>query len=123
MVAAVRGGKPLAEVAAARQLAATDMPGLPRGMPMPSAEANEAMFAAPHPAGDKPSVGKVALPDGRIVVYAVSKVVPGDPKQATKEQRTSLAAQLAGVAGNGDVEGVIQALRARARIEVAEDRL
>ena len=42
---------------------------------------------------------------------------------ATPEQRQSLAQQLAGLAGNEDVEGVVRQLRQRARIEVAEDRL
>ncbi|HEY0310222.1 MAG TPA: peptidyl-prolyl cis-trans isomerase [Luteimonas sp.] len=123
MVAAVRGGKPLDEVAAGRQLAATSVPSLPRGMPMPTAEANEAIFSAPHPAGGKPSAGKVVLDDGRIVVYAVSKVTPGDPAEANEQQRKSLAEQLAGIAGNADVQGLVRQLRRQARVEVAEDRL
>lgn len=123
MVAAVRGGKSLDEVATARQLSATSVPALPRGMPMPTAEANEAFFAVPHPEGGKPSAGKVVLDDGRIVVFAVSKVTPGDAAQANEQQRKSLAAQMAGIAGNANVEGVVKQLRQRARIEVAEDRL
>jgi peptidyl-prolyl cis-trans isomerase D len=99
------------------------VPSLPRGMPMPTAEANEAIFSAPHPAGGKPSAGKVVLDDGRIVVYAVSKVTPGDPAEANEQQRKSLAEQLAGIAGNADVQGLVRQLRRQARVEVAEDRL
>ena len=123
MVAAVRGGQPLVDVAGARQLPVSTMPAMPRGMPMPTPEANEAFFAAPHPAAGKPSAGKIVLDDGRIVVYAVSKVTQGDTATATAEQRTSLEQQLASLAGNEDVEGVLRELRRRARIEVAEDRL
>ncbi len=123
MVAEVEGGKSLDDVAAARQLAATTVPALPRGMPLPTPEGNAAMFAAPHPAEGKPSVGKVVLGDGRIVVYAVTKVTPGDPAEATQEQRAALAVQLAQVAGNEDVEGVLAKLRRQASIVVAEDRM
>jgi peptidyl-prolyl cis-trans isomerase D len=123
MVAELRGGKALSDVAGAHQLAATNVPALPRGMPLPSQEANEAIFAAPHPADGKPGVGKVVLDDGRIIVYAVTKVTPGDPKEAAGDRRKTLSQQLAGVAGNEDVEGVVKLLRQRARIEVAEDRL
>ena len=123
MVAEVEGGKSMDDVAAARELAATSVPALPRGMPLPTPEANQAMFAAPHPAEGKPSVGKVVLDDGRIVVYAVTKVTPGDAAEATPEQRSALATQLAQVAGNEDVEGVVAKLRRQATIEVAEDRM
>jgi peptidyl-prolyl cis-trans isomerase D len=123
MVAEVRAGKPLADVAAARQLAASNVPAMPRGMPLPTAEANKAMFAAPHPAAGKPSVGKVVLDDGRIVVYAIAKVTPGVSKDATAEQRATLAKQLGQAIGNDDVAAMLKALRLGAKIQVAEDRL
>ena len=63
------------------------------------------------------------LDDGRIVVYTVSKVTPGDPAEANEQQRKSLAEQLAGIAGNADVQGLVRQLRRQARVEVAEDRL
>ena len=123
MLAEVRAGKSLTDVAGARQLPTNDVPALPRGMAIPDAKANEAFFSVPHPAGGKPSVGKVVLADGRIVVFAIDKVTPGDTAQATQEQRDALARQLATLAGNEDVEGVVKLLRQRARVEVAEDRL
>ena len=65
----------------------------------------------------------MTLDDGRIVVFAVTKVTPGDPAQAPEAQRQGFAEQMAQMAGTEDVEGLVKALRSRARIEVAEDRL
>jgi peptidyl-prolyl cis-trans isomerase D len=123
MLAEVRGGKSFAEAAAVRQLAATDMPGVPRGMPVPSPEASQAMFAAPAPKAGQPTVGKVVSADGSIVVYEVRKIVPGDIKEATAAQRTGLQQQLAQVGGNDDVTALVKALRTRMKVTVAEDRL
>lgn len=123
MVAAVRDGKPLAEVAAARQLATSDVPGLPRGTPVPDAAAAEAMFAAPAPMPGKVSSGKAVLEDSRIVVFAVSKVIPGDPAEATAAQRAALQQQLAQVAGNDDVRALVKALRQRVKVRVVESQL
>jgi len=63
------------------------------------------------------------LDDGRIVVYQIRSVKPGDPKEATAEQRTTLRDQLARAAALEAVEGMVRDLRRRMRITVAEDRL
>ena len=123
MVASLRAGKPLAELAAARQLVSSDMPGLPRGAPVPDAQANEAMFAVPAPAAGKVSPGKAVLADGSIVVFAVSKVIPGDPAEATAEQRSTLQQQLAQVHGNEDARSLVKALRQRMKVTVVEQQL
>ena len=123
MIAEVREGKPLKDVADARGVEAAEIGELPRGVPVPSPQAAEAMFAAPAPAAGARSLGKVVLDDGRLVVYAVRKVIPGDPAQASEEQRAGLRQQLAQVYGNQDVDALVQALRRQVRVEVAEGRL
>ncbi|MEO6264363.1 MAG: peptidylprolyl isomerase, partial [Luteimonas sp.] len=123
MVAELRGGKLLAEAAAVRNLTPIELPGVPRGAPVPDAAASEAMFVVPPPAADKVSPGKAVLADGRIVVFAVGKVVPGDPNEATAEQKAALQQQLAQMAGVDDAEGLVRTLRKRMKITVAEDRL
>ena len=65
----------------------------------------------------------MVLDDGRIVVYAVKKVTPADPKETTPAQRETLARQLGQVAGSEDVDGLVRQLRQSAVVEVAEDRL
>jgi peptidyl-prolyl cis-trans isomerase D len=122
LVAAARGGS-LKDAAAARQLQVIDMSAIPRGTAMPEASVVEAMFSAAPPAATKPTVGKSALPDGRVVVFAVNKVIPGNPAEATPEQKLSLQQQLAQMAGAVDVDGLISALRKRIRVTVVEDRL
>ena len=118
-IAAVR----LKDVAGAQQLPVIDMAAIPRGTPMPDAAVAEAMFRTPSPAAGKASAGKAALADGRVVVFAVTKVIPGNPAEATAEQKLGLQQQLAQMAGGVDVDGLVSALRKRIRVTVAEDRL
>ncbi|HVR81400.1 MAG TPA: SurA N-terminal domain-containing protein [Luteimonas sp.] len=123
MVAQLQSGKPLSELAAARQLQPNALPGLQRGVPVPDAGTAEAIFAAPPPAAGKVSAGKAALADGQVVVFTVSKVTPGNPKEATTAQRMQLGQQLAQLAGGDDAQALVKALRKRMKITVAEDRL
>jgi len=123
LVAAVRGGKTLQALATERGLAAQDVPGVTRGAPVPDPAAAEAYFEAQPPVGGKPSAGKVALPDGSFVVFAVNKVTPGDPKDATPQERDMLKQQLAQLNGNEDAASMLRALRKRMNITVVEARL
>ncbi len=123
LIAEVRAGRNLKELAAARNLAASDMPGLPRGTPVPDAAVAEAMFKVPAPVPGKVSPGKALMADGRVVVFAVSKITPGNPSEATAQQKTSMQQQLAQMAGGDDVESLVRTLRKRMKVTVAEDRL
>ena len=123
LLAEVRKGETLAAAAASRQLAVTDLPELARGQPMPDPAANEAFFAVPPPAAGRLSVGKVRLLDGRMAVFAVAKVTPGDPSKATPAQRTQLQEQLGQIAGAEDAQALVRELRRKMTITVAEDRL
>ncbi len=122
-VAEIADGKPLAEVADGKGWAHMDLPGMRRGMPMPSAEANEAVFAAPEPAEGKVSAGRVVQDDGSIVLYAVSKVTPGDAGEGSEQERAMLQTQLARMAGDEDALALMRALRQRMRVTTVEARL
>jgi peptidyl-prolyl cis-trans isomerase D len=122
-VSAIEGGQPLEEVAEARGLSAIEMPGLPRGAPMPDARVAEAMFAVPAPGEGAVTAGHAALADGGVAVFVVRSVTPGNVAQATPEEREQLRAQLSQVAGFGDGQAYVSALRQRMRVTVAEDRL
>jgi peptidyl-prolyl cis-trans isomerase D len=124
LVAALRQGKPLAELATARGLAApSELPAVPRGAPMPDPKANAAMFDVPAPAAGQVAPGKAVLADGRIVVFVVRKVTPGSPAQATPEQLQSMQQQIAQFTGEADAEALVAALRKKMQVTVAEDRL
>jgi peptidyl-prolyl cis-trans isomerase D len=123
MIAKLRGGETLAALATAKKLAAQDVPNVPRQAPVPDMAATEAYFEVAAPAAGKASPGKAMLGDGRMVVFAVTKVTPGNPKEANEQERTTLQQQLAQLAGNEDAEGLLTALRKRMKITVSEASL
>ncbi len=123
LLADVRAGKPLQDLATARGLTAANIPGVPRGAPVPDIGVADAMFRAPAPAAGKLSADKARLADGRFVVFTVSKVTPGDPTKATPEQRIRMRQQIAEAAGYGEATSMVKELRRKMKITVAEDRL
>lgn len=123
MLADVRGGKPLQDLANASKLAIANIPGVPRGAPVPDAAVADAMFAVPAPTGGKASAGKARMADGRFVVFTVGKVTPGDPAQATPEQRIQMRQQIADAAGYGEATSLVKDLRKKMKITVSESRL
>lgn len=123
MLAQLRGGQAMADVAAARQLQVVDVPELQRGQPAPDPTTNEAMFTTAAPVAGKPAFGKAMLGNGLAVVFAVTKVTPGDAAKATAQQRQGLQEQLAQVSGNDDAMALVRALRKTMKVSVAEDRL
>jgi len=49
--------------------------------------------------------------------------VPGNPREATADQRLQLQQQLGQMAGNSDADALVKTLRRHMTIKVAEDRL
>ena len=119
-VAEIAAGKPLAEAAEARGWQHMELPGMRRGMPVPTPAAGEAIFAAPEPEEGAVSAGRVPQEDGSIVLYAVSKVVPGNVEEASAEERAMLAEQMARMAGDQDALTLLRALRERMRVTTIE---
>ncbi|MCY7354453.1 MAG: peptidyl-prolyl cis-trans isomerase [Lysobacter sp.] len=116
-------GETLQAIATSQQLAVSNVPNIPRGAPVPSQQANEAFFSVPRPAAGKVSTGKVKLDDGTYVVFAISKVQPGDLTSMPAEQRTMLQQQFMQVNGQEAAESYVSALRNQMKAIVAEDRL
>lgn len=123
LVERLRKGESLQAIAAAEKLQVTPMPGLPRTAPLPTAEANRAVFAAPAPADGKPAVGHIAMPDGRQALFVVDKVTPGDVAAVPAEQKTALRQQLEQLDGVDAAKAFIQALRKRDKITLNESQL
>jgi len=123
MVAEITGGKTLQAVASERTLQVQDVPGVPRGAPVPDAAANQAYFRAAPPAAGKPTPGKVMLADGSAVVFAVTRVEPGNPDEASEQERAMLRQQLGGLLGSEDAEVLQRSLRRTMKITVNEARL
>ena len=123
LIAKVKAGTPLAQAAAERGLVAVDLPSVSRGLPVPDPAATEAYFSVPAPAAGKASPGRVRLYDGTYVVFAVTKVMPGDPSKASAQQREALRRQLAQAGGSDDARAYIATMRRVMSVDVAEERL
>jgi len=123
LVARVRKGESLATIATADGLRYNELPGLRRGMPMPTAEANEAIFAAARPAEGKATAGKVALGDGAYAIFTVNKVTEGAIADMPPEERATMQQQMTQLNGGIATQAYVDALRKRFKVEVFEDRL
>lgn len=123
MVAELKGGKTLQALAGERQLQAQDVPGIPRGAPVPDAAANQAYFRAAPPSGDGATPGRVMLADGSAVVFAVTRVEQGNPDEASEQEQAMLRQQLGSLLGSEDAEALQRSLRREMKITVNEARL
>lgn len=130
LLARLRKGETLQALAGPEKLQVSPMPGLPRTVPMPSPEANRAIFSAPLPAAGKPSVGKVELsangPQGgakRYAIFVVNKVTPGDLSTVPAEQQATLKDQLAQIDGAAAAKAYVDAMRKRFKVTVEEAQL
>ena len=123
ILARIAKGETLPAIAAADKLQTGELPGIPRGAPMPSPEINAAIFATQKPAAGKASVGKARMEDGNYVVFVVNKVTEGDLTKITPEQRMQLQQQVAQMGAAGDVASYVGALRKQYKITRREDKL
>lgn len=123
LVARVQKGESLAAVAASDGLQFNELPGLRRGMPMPTEEANEAIFAAGRPAEGKVIAGKVALDGGAYAIFTVNKVTDGAIADMPPEERANMQQQLMQLNGGIATQAYVDALRKRFKVKVFEERL
>ena len=123
ILARIAKGETLQAIAAADKLQSGELPGIPRGAPMPSPEINAAIFATQKPAAGKTSAGKARIEDGNYVVFVINKVTEGDLTKITPEQRMQLQQQVAQMGAAGDVASYVGALRKQYKITRREDKL
>lgn len=123
LVARLQKGESLAAIATADGLRFNELPGMRRGMPMPTAEANEAIFAAARPAEGKSTPGKVALGNGAYAVFTVNKVAEGVLADMPPAERATMQQQMVQLNGGIATQAYVEALRKRFKVKVFEDRL
>jgi peptidyl-prolyl cis-trans isomerase D len=81
-------------------------------------------FVTPHPSADgKPQYADVTLGHGSYAVLAVDKVEPGDLSKFPEDQRQMLYRQMMQAYGGVETQGFIDMLKAKAKIEIAKDRM
>lgn len=123
LVARIAAGETLEAVAASKQLAVQALPGLRRNMPIPDAKVVAAIFSAKSPAAGAATPGKVALDDGRIALFALQAVKPGNPAEASPQERAMLRQQLSQAHGMSDVDVLSRHLRKQMKVTVVEANL
>ncbi|HZH43216.1 MAG TPA: SurA N-terminal domain-containing protein [Lysobacter sp.] len=124
LLAKLRGGATLEAVATEQGVGAPEVvAGVRRGVPVPTAEASEAVFAVPAPAAGKPSFGRVVLDDGQAVLFAVTAARRGRIDELSPMERASVTEPMTQEAGNRDVEALLKALRTRMKVTINEANL
>jgi peptidyl-prolyl cis-trans isomerase D len=123
IVQRVRAGESLQAIASERGLDVQSVPGVPRGAPIPDAQAAQAMFRVAPPEGDVPVPGRTPLPDGGMLVFTVDRVTPGDPADASEQERAMFRQQMGALLGREDSDTLLRALRRGMKITVVEARL
>jgi len=123
MVSKLQAGESLQALADAASLQVQDIKGMPRGTPVPDEAAAEAYFRVRAPEEGKVTPGEVALADGSVVVFTVSKVTPGDAAEASEAERDMFRQQLAALFGNEDAQTLQEALRRQMKVTVVESKL
>lgn len=124
LIARIDGGETLAAVAASKQLPPPqDLPGVARGMPMLPPEVTEAIFAVRAPAQGKTAGGKAKLPNGSYLLFAVTKIAPGDKSVLKAPELDMLRTQSAQATAADEVTELTSTLRKRVTIKVMEENL
>ena len=113
----------LQQAASARTLPVQSVDAIDRTNPLPSPQAVEQFFRAARPEAGKSTLHKLALEDGRYLVFQVRAVRDGNPAEVPAEDRAQLRDQLARAAGVQATDAFIKAARRKYTINVAEDRL
>jgi len=123
LVARLVKGETLAALAQAEQLQVNPLPGLQRGMPVPTPAASRVIFAAPAPAEGKVSAGRVELGPGQYGVFVVNKVTPGDVSKLPPGQADTIRSQFAAMQGEAAQRAFIDAMRKRYKVTIQESQL
>ena len=123
ILARMARGESLAAIAAEQSLETGEIPGIPRGAPVPSPAINQALFAVQRPAEGEVTTGKSLMEEGGYAVFEVSRVTEGDTALFEPDQRDQLQQQVLQMGGASAVESFVGSLRRQYRITVREDRL
>ncbi|KAF1008669.1 MAG: Peptidyl-prolyl cis-trans isomerase D [Luteibacter sp.] len=80
-------------------------------------------FALPRPVDGKPVWSVIRTDNAAYALVAVDKVTDGDPSKVEKAQRDGLRGQMTDAMAQAVTMDYIQALKAKAEIKVAQDRM
>ncbi len=115
---AVESGASLQKLAADNNAAYTAPRKVTRGIVNVARVLLEAIFSAPKPAIDQPSVGGVSLATGDFTIFLVSSVTPGHPASLTIEQWNQTEQGIATQLGNAELSAFVAQLRATGDVRI-----
>jgi peptidyl-prolyl cis-trans isomerase D len=123
VLAEVRGGKSLADLATGKSLELKKADAVGRdGVNVDPAVVRKA-FELPHPAQGKATFDLAPLTADRYAVIALTAVTDGDPDKTDAETRTMMLEQISQGLGGVEASAFVQALRKSTQIEVIEERM
>jgi len=116
-------GESLAAIGKGLNLTVKEVPGLKRKDPGQPAEIEATAFRAAKPKSGQPSAATVALANGDQAVVIVKDVRDGDPAKLAQEDRVAYQRELQRGYSTAELQEMIAALRAQAKIKIWDDRL
>lgn len=123
MVERLNKGEALAVVAKSANLSVKEVPGLKRKDAGQPPEIVATAFRIARPKSALPGVASTALADGDEAVVVVKAVQDGDPAKLSQEDRVAYQRELQRGYSTAELQEMIAALRAQARIKIWDDRL
>lgn len=123
LLARLRKGETLEQLATELKLTVADAKGTGRGAANVDSRITAAAFKLPRPAEGKPEYGQVSLIEDAYALFAVDKVIDGDVAKVDDAGREAVRSQLQNLDAMASTREFIQSLRKVAKIQVAEDRL
>jgi len=116
-------GQSLAALAKAHNWPLFPIPQLPRDAQILPPQAEHAVFSAPVPEADRPTYGKVKTEDGSYMLFAITRVTPGNVEQIPAQYQARLQQELGQLDGVAAVQTWTKAMRSRAQVQVREEQL
>lgn len=123
VMAELKAGKTLAEVAAARKLRLETLNGVQRGMPVFGAEASPAIFQQGVNAEGQSAPVSVALEDGSRAVFQVTAVKAGDLAELPPGMAEQMGQQFQMAQAQNVLTDALAAMRKHRRVSVNESQL
>jgi len=118
-----RSGTSLEDIASAHGSTVQHGEGVGRNATTVESGVLRTAFELPAPDQGQATFGLAELGGDRYAVLAVEGVAPGDPSAVGEAARTALKQQLGRAVAGVEARALVDALRAQAKVQVAEDRL
>ncbi len=119
----LRDGESLSDLAEEYPMAELNEPGFVGRIGVQSPLLLQEVFRLPRPEEGSQSVGVAGIGRDRYALMEVSEVVDGDPEEIDADTRAQLRSQLRNQAAAQAIDAFVRDLRARADVEIREERL